>query len=60
MSDPVALITGAASGIGRGLAVALARRGWAIAAVDCREEGLVALAAELSAQSQRCAWPSPT
>jgi NAD(P)-dependent dehydrogenase (short-subunit alcohol dehydrogenase family) len=56
MSESVALITGAASGIGRGLAVALARRGWAIAALDCREEGLVALAAELSAHSHPCAW----
>src|SRR5712691_8522266 len=56
MSEPVALITGAASGIGRGLATALARRGWAIAALDCREEGLVTLAGELAAQHQRCAW----
>lgn len=56
MSEPVALITGAASGIGRALAVALARRGSAIAALDCREDGLVTLAAELDAQKQRCAW----
>jgi short-subunit dehydrogenase len=56
MSEPVALITGAASGIGRGLAVALARRGHAIAALDCREAGLVTLAGELNAHSHRCAW----
>ncbi len=56
MSEPVALITGAASGIGRGLALALARRGWAIAALDCREDGLRTLAAELAAQPTRCAW----
>jgi len=56
MSESVALITGAASGIGRGLAVALARRGWAIAALDCNADGLHVLAAELAARQQRCAW----
>jgi short-subunit dehydrogenase len=56
MDEPVALITGAASGIGRALAVALAGRGWAIAALDCREDGLIALADELAAQQKRCAW----
>jgi NAD(P)-dependent dehydrogenase (short-subunit alcohol dehydrogenase family) len=52
MSQPVALITGAGSGIGRGLAVALAQRGWSIAALDCREEGLV----ELGKLPGRWAW----
>ncbi len=55
MSQPVALITGAASGIGRGLAIALGRRGWAIAAIDSREDGLAALADELNGQ-RGCAW----
>lgn len=55
MSEPVALITGAASGIGRALAVALSRRSWSIAAIDCQQEGLLALAAELQALQRRCA-----
>jgi NAD(P)-dependent dehydrogenase (short-subunit alcohol dehydrogenase family) len=55
MSEPVALITGAASGIGRGLALALAARGWAIAALDCNSESLQKLAADLTGQHRRCA-----
>jgi len=41
------LITGAGSGIGRALAQVLAREGHTIAAIDRREEGLLALADEL-------------
>jgi NAD(P)-dependent dehydrogenase (short-subunit alcohol dehydrogenase family) len=55
-SAPVALITGAASGIGRALALALAGRGYAIAALDCQERGLATLASELTGQERRCAW----
>lgn len=44
----VALITGAASGIGRGLALALARQGWRIAALDRNDAALQELAVELT------------
>jgi len=43
----VALITGAGSGIGRALALVLAKEGRTIAAIDRREDGLRALANEL-------------
>ena len=52
----VALITGAASGIGRALAVELAAKGTAIAAVDLQEDGLRSLAEELGKKNQRVAW----
>lgn len=51
-----ALITGAASGIGRALASALARQGTSIAAVDVQDEGLRALAGEIAQAGGRCAW----
>lgn len=52
----VALITGAASGLGRALSLALAREGTAIAAVDLNEDGLRSLAEELGRLNRRCAW----
>ena len=53
---PVALITGAASGIGRALALLLAQEGYAIAGIDLQEEGLRSLADELHAQQKPFAW----
>jgi NAD(P)-dependent dehydrogenase (short-subunit alcohol dehydrogenase family) len=53
-ANQVILITGAASGIGRQLALTLAAEGAAIAAVDLQPESLTALAADLS--GKRCAW----
>lgn len=44
----VALITGAASGIGRGLALALGGQGWRIGGVDCNAAGLESLRHELA------------
>ncbi len=51
----VALITGAASGIGRELAVTLASAGARIAALDRQTEALDSLAAELKGQTIACA-----
>src|ERR1700743_1039172 len=48
LSDKVAVITGAASGIGRAIARSLADRGAAIVTVDRDSEGVQALAAELN------------
>jgi short-subunit dehydrogenase len=56
MSYQTALITGAASGIGRQLALQLAMDGVAIAALDVNAAGLQSLADQLSAQNCRCAW----
>lgn len=46
-ADQVALITGAASGIGRQLAILLSREGARIAALDLSAAGLAALETEL-------------
>jgi len=55
-SPRVALITGAGSGIGRALARLLGQEGYAIAAVDRREEGLRLLAGELQTHQITIAW----
>jgi 3-oxoacyl-[acyl-carrier protein] reductase len=46
---PVAVVTGAARGIGRAAATALSRRGFAVALVDVREPELAATAAAIGA-----------
>ena len=53
--DRVILISGAASGLGRQLALDLAAEGAAIAALDCRGESLEELAAELANKRLACA-----
>src|SRR5262245_45282079 len=55
-SYQTALITGAASGIGRQLALQLANDGVAIAALDRNAAGLQSLADQLSGQRSRCEW----
>jgi NAD(P)-dependent dehydrogenase (short-subunit alcohol dehydrogenase family) len=52
----VALITGAGTGIGRALALELAGKGTAIAAIDIRDEGLLSLADVLARKNCRFAW----
>lgn len=49
LAGRVAIVTGAASGIGRATALALARAGAAVGAVDISEAGLDSLGAELRA-----------
>jgi short-subunit dehydrogenase len=55
LQDRVALVTGAASGIGRALCLALAREGAAVALLDRNEVGLKSLAVQLDAAGARCA-----
>lgn len=54
-NNRVALITGAASGIGRHLALSLAAEGARIAALDRQSDSLDRLAAELKGKSVACA-----
>ncbi len=48
-----AVVTGAASGIGRAIARRFAQEGMAVLCADLNEDGVVALAAELTAAGQR-------
>jgi NAD(P)-dependent dehydrogenase (short-subunit alcohol dehydrogenase family) len=52
----VALLTGAASGIGRQLVLDLSRRGWRVAGVDCHPHALSELERELAREQHRFAW----
>jgi NAD(P)-dependent dehydrogenase (short-subunit alcohol dehydrogenase family) len=52
-TDRVAVVTGAASGIGRALSLALARRGAHLALVDLNEAGLVSVAEEIASLGRR-------
>jgi short-subunit dehydrogenase len=53
LKDRVAVVTGAASGIGRATSVALAREGCHVAISDVDEAGLAATAAEIRALDRR-------
>jgi NAD(P)-dependent dehydrogenase (short-subunit alcohol dehydrogenase family) len=53
LSGKVAVITGAASGIGRASALALARRGTSVLVADINEEGARSAAAEIESNAAR-------
>jgi 3-oxoacyl-[acyl-carrier protein] reductase len=55
-ANQVVLITGAGNGLGRSMALEMARRGAVIAAIDLQEPALVSLAAQLSAGKHKNAW----
>ncbi|MCA9598405.1 MAG: SDR family NAD(P)-dependent oxidoreductase, partial [Myxococcales bacterium] len=54
LSGRVAVVTGAASGIGRALAEELARRGARLALLDANESGLTQVASRLEALALPC------
>lgn len=53
LTNKVALITGAASGIGRGIALAFAKEGARVAIADLNRDGAEALAADIQASGGR-------
>ena len=55
MTSRVAMVTGAAQGIGAAVARALAGGGVSVAAVDTQEDGVAALAAEVRASGGQAA-----
>ena len=54
LANRIAVITGAGSGIGRGIALAIARRGGKLALCDIREESLAETAALAAALGAHC------
>ncbi len=58
LKDKVAVVTGAASGIGRAIALAMGREGARVAALDLDADGAAAVAREISAAlGDAHAWP---
>ena len=54
-SPPVAFVTGASSGLGRGLALRLAREGWAVGLAARRRDALEAVVAKIGTAGGRAA-----
>eukprot|EP00798_Chlamydomonas_sp_ICE-L_P016244 gene16244-22414_t len=55
MAQPAALVTGGAAGIGKGIVLALAEKGYSLTVLDMNKGQLDAMVAELRAQVPSCA-----
>lgn len=60
MSQPTVLVTGAAAGIGRAVALTSARQGWTVGAYDVDEAGLATLATEVEGRGGTAARSTST